>query len=1460
MIAVRHLSARRRLSAAGRSTLAVASAGVLATLGAIVPAAAPAAAVSPPSLPDGCTQASIGGTVTCTYTDTGAEQTFSVPTGVTSVDLSAVGAHGGATPFSNGAGPGGTASITAYGVTPGNTLYVEVGGNGGNGASASAAGGFNGGGDGGFGSTPGAGGGGASDVRTTARATSGSLNTRVLVAAGGGGGCALATGGGPGGAGGDGANVDTAGGAGATVTAGGAGGSSSDADDGSQGTLGVGGTGGGATGYFSDGGCGGGGGYYGGGGGAGSANSWTGSGGGGSNHASNGTTGTAPAGQAASVTISYAPVGPATALTVSPESKTMAAGTQASYQAVRLNAGGASLADATSNSTFTITDTNGNAVSGASCTNATCTATKAGGYTVTAKDGSLTAASALTVTAGAAARVSKKAGDGQSVLVGKAFPTDLAVVVTDANGNAVGSGTSVTFTVSSGPASFAASTSTATASTDSSGVATTPTLTAGSSTGTVTVTAALTSDPSASVTFTETVYTPTTRYVATTANGGGDGTTANPNDCTDQNSPCATIKHAIGQARAGDTVSIGPGEFDETLLSLEKNLTIIGSAGGSGTLIVGTPNSETLYVDGGVTATLKQLAVSGGGNAVTNHGTVTIADSTITGASLAAVQNSGTVTLADATISDNDKDGVDTYGPAKIIGSTISGNGADGVDADGQLTLTGSTVADNGGIGVDVGRIGQSGNYGYGRVTITASTVTGNEIGMKSDFSQNPVIEIVNSTISANLGDGVLSQGPVAAVGSTIVGNGTVGIKGFSSVNLAATIIAGNKTHDCYGSTATDDGYNIDSDEFCHVSTTVGYDDLRVQSSLSDNGGPTKTLAPASTSPAVDQIPAGTQVTIAGTTYGLCGGTGAHDIVADQRGVARPQPSGGKCDIGVVELAPSTTKLTGSPSSPTPSASVTVTATIASGLSSPSLPAPNGAVSFSLDGSPVGSCHDSPMSGDTASCSVGTLAAGKHKVIASYTGTNGYHASDDRLSVDVSKKAQTITFTPPAAATYGDSDITLHPTSTSKLPVTVTSSTPTVCTVGSHTLHVVGAGSCTLTATQSGNDVYGSARQVTRTVTVAKAVLTVTASSTRISFGHPAPPVLASYSGFVDGDTAATALSKAPSCTTSYTKGRDAGVSYTSSCSGGSAPNYKLSYVDGAVTVTPATQTITFTSTAPATATVGGSYQPAATASSGVDVTFSIDAASDAGVCSISSGTVSFTGAGSCVLDADQPGNTNYQPAVQIRQTIAVAKALQVVTTSLPKATVGTPYSERLSATGGADLHYTWTLTKGSLPPGLTLSRDGVLSGTPTKAGSYTFTISVNDPALATLTLAVAPAAGSQPGSGSQAGGSQPGGSHNGGQPGGGQQGRESGGGHNGGQPSNGQPGQQSGTHHRGHQRGGSDNGHTVNNAAPVTGSESRHGGLAFTGFAVGVAAAAGALLLIVGLLLVAAARLRGRE
>jgi large repetitive protein len=64
---------------------------------------------------------------------------------------------------------------------------------------------------------------------------------------------------------------------------------------------------------------------------------------------------------------------------------------------------------------------------------------------------------------------------------------------------------------------------------------------------------------------------------------------------------------------------------------------------------------------------------------------------------------------------------------------------------------------------------------------------------------------------------------------------------------------------------------------------------------------------------------------------------------------------------------------------------------------------------------------------------------------------------------------------------------------------------------------------------------------------------------------------------------------------------------------------------------------------------------------------------------------------------------------------------------NVPVGTVGVPYSHTFKADGGNGPPYTFTLQGGSLPPGLSLSSGGVVSGTPTQAGSWTFGVYLTD-------------------------------------------------------------------------------------------------------------------------------------
>jgi hypothetical protein len=81
--------------------------------------------------------------------------------------------------------------------------------------------------------------------------------------------------------------------------------------------------------------------------------------------------------------------------------------------------------------------------------------------------------------------------------------------------------------------------------------------------------------------------------------------------------------------------------------------------------------------------------------------------------------------------------------------------------------------------------------------------------------------------------------------------------------------------------------------------------------------------------------------------------------------------------------------------------------------------------------------------------------------------------------------------------------------------------------------------------------------------------------------------------------------------------------------------------------------------------------------------------------------------------------------SAQRQFTLTVNAAQQPVTIGAatpPGGTTGAAYSAQLGATGGTGT-YVWTVVAGTLPPGIGLGGGGLLAGTPTAAGSYTFTV-----------------------------------------------------------------------------------------------------------------------------------------
>ena len=193
--------------------------------------------------------------------------------------------------------------------------------------------------------------------------------------------------------------------------------------------------------------------------------------------------------------------------------------------------------------------------------------------------------------------------------------------------------------------------------------------------------------------------------------------------------------------------------------------------------------------------------------------------------------------------------------------------------------------------------------------------------------------------------------------------------------------------------------------------------------------------------------------------------------------------------------------------------------------------------------------------------------------------------------------------------------------------------------------------------------------QISATALIAQAITGVSLPTAPVVGGSYTVTATGGGSGLpvmfsIDSSSAANA------CTSSGTNGAtikftgggkcviDAGQAGTATYS--AAPQVQQSFTIAAALIAQAITNVSL----PTSPTVGGSYTVTATGGgSGLPVTFSIDSSSAAGACTSSGtngATIKFTGAGKCVIDAKQAGNTAYSVAPQVTQSFTIAAAVTV--------------------------------------------------------------------------------------------------------------------------------------------------------------------------------------------------------
>lgn len=251
------------------------------------------------------------------------------------------------------------------------------------------------------------------------------------------------------------------------------------------------------------------------------------------------------------------------------------------------------------------------------------------------------------------------------------------------------------------------------------------------------------------------------------------------------------------------------------------------------------------------------------------------------------------------------------------------------------------------------------------------------------------------------------------------------------------------------------------------------------------------------------------------------------------------------------------------------------------------------------------------------------------------------------------------------------------------------------------------------------------------------------AVSATVTYGSAGNPITLNITG---GTPTSVVVSTAPAHGTAVASGTSITYSPTAGYAGPDSFTYTASNANGTsapatVTITVSPPTITYAPTSPLPGMVGDGYSAPVSGVSGGASPYSYTIASGslpAGV-TLDAATGTITGRPSAggtfnftIRATDSTTGTGPYSATSGPLTLTINPPTIVPTpATLPSASVGTPYSQTFWGSGGT-MGYTFSMTAGSLPVGMSFSSGGVLSGTPTAGGTFNFTVTALDSSTGT--------------------------------------------------------------------------------------------------------------------------------